>query len=435
MLGRFPAHNKLYRRKERMRRNTTHNKPAFTLIELLVVIAIIGMLIGLLLPAVQSAREAARRMQCSNNLKQISLACHTYADAHDTLPPSRIGPAEAPGSNYTYGYGYHATNFLVALLPFVEQNARYEQAAADNWRGVWNYGAYYNPLPYYQGTIFAYACPSDGTSRTPSWQHDYARTSYLGSYGDTITHSHEQWGNTRGFFGGGSAHRGTNALATPEMRSFSSLVDGTSNTIAISESVISTSAPTVTGTPGPSTMSGPSSSTTVAGAGDRNVRSGTVSSDAIITPNDPILPSSASFGRVQVPNVALCLAARDGTQIRSDLAVITMRGKGYSFADGRPAVAFFQTILPPNSPSCANTRRAANPGQGHGINSASSNHTGGVNVGMADGAVRFVSDSIDSGNQQYGSLSTDFEPMSGASPFGIWGAMGSINGGESRSVL
>ena len=406
---------------------STNKQSGFTLVELLVVIAIIGILISLLLPAVQAAREAARRMQCTNNLKQVALACHNYHDAHKMFPPTRTGPQEhyINEQPYTWGYGYATTNFLVTILPFIEQNSRYEQVVADNWRGVWNYGGYYNPQPYHQGIISAYACPSDGMSGAPSWNLGYARTSYLGSYGDTITHSHEQWPNTRGYFGGGSSHQSAaQPQARPVYRTFASLVDGTSNTIAIAESVISANAPSVA-----------ADGATTAGAGDRNVKSGTVSSDSIIAANDPPMPTNANFGNVQVNNVALCLAARDGSQIRSDLAVITVRGKGYNYADSRPAASFFQTILPPNSPSCANTRRAANPGQGHGITSASSNHTGGVNAGMADGSVHFVSDTIDSGNQQYGSQTNDREPMSGPSPFGVWGAMGSINGGESKSMF
>ncbi|MFM8475111.1 MAG: DUF1559 domain-containing protein, partial [Planctomycetaceae bacterium] len=97
---------------------------AFTLIELLVVIAIIAILVALLLPAVQQAREAARRTQCKNNLKQIALALHNYHDVHSTFPPAnvvRFDPVDGP---YGDGWTWHAR-----ILPFLEQTNLYQRVS------------------------------------------------------------------------------------------------------------------------------------------------------------------------------------------------------------------------------------------------------------------------------------------------------------------
>ena len=132
----------------------------FTLVELLVVIAIIGILVALLLPAVQAAREAARRMSCSNNLKQIGLAVHNYHAANRCFPPGNIikEAGVCPGSRPFESDD--ATCWLVSILPFVEQKALYD---------AYDFNAYNEGAPNQQvreTSVATYVCPSDvGTDK------------------------------------------------------------------------------------------------------------------------------------------------------------------------------------------------------------------------------------------------------------------------------
>ena len=108
-------------------------RSAFTLVELLVVISIMGVLLGMLLPAVQAVREAARRAECANNLRQIGIALHSHHAAHKCFPASQTGPGLPDGRG---GYGQGFFSWYARLLPFMEQQTLYDCSCpfSENWR-------------------------------------------------------------------------------------------------------------------------------------------------------------------------------------------------------------------------------------------------------------------------------------------------------------
>jgi len=365
-------------------------RKGFTLVELLVVIAIIGMLIALLLPAVQAAREAARRMQCINNLKQLTLAVHNHHDSHNMFPEGsfeRIFQREG-GSTWTAAH----YSGLLKLFPFIELNARWDTFSGfripttDGQARPWNTGDWSSadqcPVA---GDISAFLCPSNTQARVNNTTTN-GRTSYGMCRGDVVSRSTSgstEW-NNRGMFG----YR--------IQKNMGSISDGTSNTIAFSE--------------------------VVAGGNGGAIKGGYLA--VVSGPDMRIAPLVVcGVGEVVVPtDRTLHRGVRD-----TDL---TTQPRQQRFADARCYMGIFNTINPPNGPSCSDQ---IGDGDGnYGVWSASSNHSGGVNTAMADGSARFITDSVS--NQTSGIAPPLSEKGSGRSNFGVWGAYGSVNGGESVSL-
>ncbi|MHB8971041.1 MAG: DUF1559 family PulG-like putative transporter [Pirellulaceae bacterium] len=150
----------------------------FTLVELLVVIAIIGVLVALLLPAVQAAREAARRMQCSNNLKQLGLSLHNYHDVHKSFPARAVfGAANTGPPNLPY----HHT-WIMSILPFIEQQPLYD--SVNRRLPVWGQAIVGTRLP-------AIHCPSDSTApQDPTYSNNIEWTNY------SVPTAWDWWGRT-----------------------------------------------------------------------------------------------------------------------------------------------------------------------------------------------------------------------------------------------
>lgn len=383
-------------------------KNAFTLVELLVVIAIIGILIALLLPAVQAAREAARRMQCTNNLKQMGLAFHSFHDANNEIVAfswSKTLAEKVANNSWPNRDGYSRLSFVPDLLPFIEAQGLYDiiysrvlltssPAYAVDWPVL---GLPIPKVPYLW-------CPSDPNAMTEGDTSTRLRLSYHISLGDRNSADY-RLENTRGI-GKSRIKRaagpqdGTWIPAFEDFGNYdiSGITDGTSNTIAFGEVITASNnsnpkggVALTNGTPSLATCIGRVVNGQISGVGDDGA-----------TPDTWLNRLYHSIGARMLDNVG--------------------------------SSTTFTTILPPNSPVCCPTN--AWGGSSANTCSATSFHSGGANVVLCDGSVRFISDTINSLSvgQTLAGNDVNSQPYTGESRFGVWGALGSRCGDESTTL-
>ena len=377
-----------------------YRRQGFTLVELLVVIAIIGILVALLLPAVQSAREAARRMQCSNNLKQLGLALHTYHETWDALPPMRGGTNSSLGFPWVFdNTSVDSLSGIVSLMPFMEQPNLYAQVETANmgpapWRRT----------EWWETQVQALLCPSD--ERTTGF---LGNNNYKFCMGTTVWRNNDIWGDPLNGMFGITHTRANKAMGVwyrtdmsvrSKNHSFAEVRDGLSNTICMSERRV----------------------------GNRNydrdfanvawegflLHQRTYDHDLEFIRDQCLLTSTrhnltgnsvvGTAGAEYLPNVGIV-----GGKLLGQPRTIRAR-PGERWSDGRPYYAGFNTIVTPNGPSCAEADGDFHPG----VYTATSRHSGVVLCLLGDGSTRKINDQIDSA---------------------VWWSIGTRSGGENAQLV
>ena len=348
------------------------SKLGFTLVELLVVISIIGVLVSLLLPAVLAARESARRMDCSNRMKQLGLAMANYESAFRRLPTLRLG-SNNPNDPYA------RTGGLVMILPFLEQQPLFEEmqssiqvihsGSSRNQAGSLSNSAMFCPLPTTPGSnglikpwlykLSLFRCPSDPKQDSPK---EMGYTNYAFCVADTIVDNAN--GTTRGMF------------ETKTFRRIAEVTDGLSMTIFMSEIK--------------------------------------VDGKMIEWLGDAELSTPCKYSSKRNCGFSVSPA--------SPPAPPEFFGRGRRWVDGAPVFTSFNTILPPGDVS-ANHRNASDLAYGN-FTAGSFHASEGVNCVFGDGSVRFISSSIDCGDLTK-PAPTGRENLE--SPYGAWGGLGTIN--------
>ena len=369
----------------------------FTLIELLVVIAIIAILVSLLLPAVQQAREAARRSQCQNNLKQLGLAMHNYHSTYKKFPLMAAGSAHRNPSDRNFDGNSQRLSGFVGMTPFLDADALWNTISkpyldpddrefnGNGPGGPRQYPAMGN-VPWedrydpWQIQLNVLLCPTDGSP-----QIDTAQTNYAFNWGDNPDGVHE---TNRGR--AAQSSRGM-AVARRSLK-LSDARDGTTTTLLLGE------------------------------IGRRNgsnqFQAGWVREAPFNGGNGSGAYQNLRANCLEHPDVVSTVNPgfyhEDADVNKGD------QGRGNRWADSGGAFTAFTTIMPPNGPSCSPGRSDT----ADGVWSAGSYHSGGVQVGMCDGSVKFISQTIDTGDL------TQQPVRAGGSPYGVWGALGTRRGGE-----
>jgi prepilin-type N-terminal cleavage/methylation domain-containing protein/prepilin-type processing-associated H-X9-DG protein len=383
----------------------SRNRDAFTLVELLVVIAIIGVLVGLLLPAVQAAREAARRMSCSNNFKQIGLAVHNYHAAYNRNPTLNTGTISSRLE----------LSVLVGLTPFIEQQALWEQISNPT-QGYQPMGApprstltqlAANPYDPWMTEVPGFRCPSDPGTGLPA----QGRANYVACIGDSCRRANGGASDTSFAMSSGSAQAVRAAcrgffVSRVDGIGFRDVLDGLANTICMGEVA--------------SDLGDNDIRTRAANRGDDVALA---QANGVLRCQGDIDPARPSFWRPT------------GVPFAGEIAANEDR-RGMKWALGRGTHGMFTTISPPNKELCMNGHHFNN-----GIMPASSRHQGGVHVLMGDGAVRFITDSIEAGNQASAQVGDSTVAGEGTllapgskSPFGLWGALGTKAAKETEGL-
>lgn len=371
----------------------------FTLVELLAVIAIIGVLVGLLLPAVQAARESARRSACSNNLKQIGLALANYEMIKNRLPPAR-GLVELRNSSIWNDY-----TPMVVLMPYLELSQQYDKLVS-----VASGGTQPANNTHANARYQSFKCPSD--SNAFAWANSgnyrinasdimvtnglYAqgyKTCFRGPFQNVNLNASGQVTNSNTAYG--------------RYVRLKDITDGGSKTFAYLEGLVISAR----------SRGGPLQARTAFGVSTWNGGSA--------RPADCMSATTAWIGDLFPGNGTALNYAAGQEWARQDNGVGSQNQRIY-------------TIVPPNGgPACSSGSSQYEIAYMR-VN-ASSYHLGGVNAAMFDGSVVFVSDNIDAGDPNGSpgaavSGSTDGFSYRGESVWGVWGALGTSDRGEIKSL-